>query len=83
MDRGLASTLEDYVFSVEANWGNGSDSPAPHMLNRFVTGLFHPLIHLGHGAETGILGLAAEGTIELTLTKVLQLNMFKGWPKQR
>lgn len=31
------------------------------MLNRFLAGLLHPLIHTGYGAEFGLLGMVAEG----------------------
>ena len=33
----------------------------PGMLTRFVTVIFHALIHVGYGAEFGLLGLSAEG----------------------
>ena len=32
------------------------------MLDRFVSGVFHPLIHTGHGYEFGLPGIVAEGT---------------------
>lgn len=31
------------------------------MLNRLLEILIHPVIHVGYGAEFGILGLIAEG----------------------
>jgi hypothetical protein len=31
------------------------------MFSRFVSGLFHPLIHTGYGLEFGINGMLAEG----------------------
>ena len=31
------------------------------MLSRFLAGVLHPLIHVGYGAEFGLLGMFAEG----------------------
>ncbi|OBZ73399.1 hypothetical protein A0H81_07066 [Grifola frondosa] len=31
------------------------------MLNRFLAGILHPLIHTGYGCEFGLLGMIAEG----------------------
>lgn len=33
----------------------------PQMLNRFLDGLMHPMIHVGHGLEFGLPGTVAEG----------------------
>jgi hypothetical protein len=33
----------------------------PHLLNRFISGVLHPLIHTGYGIEFGIPGILAEG----------------------
>ncbi|KAJ8488960.1 hypothetical protein ONZ45_g13749 [Pleurotus djamor] len=56
--KGFSPVLEDYVFSAKANHGSPSK---PQMLNRFLAGLLHPLIHTGYGAELGLPGLVAEG----------------------
>ncbi|KAG2048627.1 hypothetical protein BDR06DRAFT_895223 [Suillus hirtellus] len=62
--KGFARTLEEYVFAPSANYlaepppeGDGH----PEMLSRFIGGLLHPLIHIGYGAEFGLLGMSAEG----------------------
>ncbi|CAE6416500.1 unnamed protein product [Rhizoctonia solani] len=56
-EHGLGGTLEKYVFSHEANWANDQ----PRMLDRFIAGVFHPIIHFGYAAEFGIDGMAVEG----------------------
>jgi len=59
----ISSILEKYIFSSEYNI-NPSLAPGkqqPEMLNRFVEILIHPLIHVGYGAEFGLLGMLAEG----------------------
>ncbi|KAH7103905.1 hypothetical protein BKA62DRAFT_694987 [Auriculariales sp. MPI-PUGE-AT-0066] len=59
---GIASALNKYVFSDEANWADQTDAEkAPRMLDRFFSGVLHPLIHFGHGPEFGIPGMAVEG----------------------
>ncbi|KAF8994946.1 hypothetical protein BDQ17DRAFT_1311205 [Cyathus striatus] len=55
--KGAAASLEEYVFSVDANVGNEE----PAMVSRFVDGLVHPLIHTGYGFEFGMPGMVAEG----------------------
>lgn len=59
----ISTILEKYLFSSEYNvrtpW---QDAEQPQMLNRFLEILIHPIIHVGYGAEFGILGLIAEGT---------------------
>ncbi|KAJ1299807.1 hypothetical protein OPQ81_000706 [Rhizoctonia solani] len=54
---GLSGTLEKYVFSHDANWGLGE----PRMLDRFLSGLVHSMIHFGHAPEFGVNGMAVEG----------------------
>lgn len=58
--RGADWTLEKYIFSKEANL-NPDGSLGPQMLNRFMSGLVHPLIHAGHWAEFEVPGMLAEG----------------------
>jgi len=60
LKRGLSECLEEYVFSLKANFNNGGEHPA--MLSRFIYGVIHPFIHVGCGAEFGLLGVSAEGT---------------------
>ncbi|KAK0440239.1 hypothetical protein EV421DRAFT_1737318 [Armillaria borealis] len=55
---GTASVLEEFVFSKSANVDvttNGNQQPS--MLNRFMDGLIHPLIHTAYGLEFGLLGM--------------------------
>ncbi|KZT42073.1 hypothetical protein SISSUDRAFT_1058938 [Sistotremastrum suecicum HHB10207 ss-3] len=58
---GISGALEKYVFSAEANWIASGNKPGPQMLSRIVAGLLHPMIHVGHGAEFGVPGTAAQG----------------------
>jgi len=62
--KGFSKTFEEYVFSKKANYNDelvAQGKKHPEMLNRIVDGLFHPYIHVGYGAEFGLLGQAAEG----------------------
>ena len=65
-----AEALERFIFSPTYNFrsdltaANGRDSKErvqPEMLNRLLSGLVHPFIHLAHGLEFGILGQVAQG----------------------
>ncbi|KAG8769651.1 hypothetical protein FRC12_004828 [Ceratobasidium sp. 428] len=72
---GLSATFERFIFSHDANWGAGE----PRMLDRFLSGLLHPMIHFGHAAEFGVPGMAAlrkpPPTIYLaTLTAALTIS---------
>lgn len=51
--------LEEYIFSADANFVSGAKHP--EMLNRFMEGLLHPLIHTGFGVEFSLPGTFAEG----------------------
>ncbi|CAE6434335.1 unnamed protein product [Rhizoctonia solani] len=62
---GLRQTLERFIFSHEANWTKDE----PRMLDRFIAGLLHPLIHFGHAAEFGVEGMAVEGLAEAAVHK--------------
>ncbi|EJD52981.1 hypothetical protein AURDEDRAFT_110799 [Auricularia subglabra TFB-10046 SS5] len=63
LTKGMSASVETYVFSDDANWqGFEKDAnKAPRMLDRFMAGLVHPIIHFGHGAEFNIPGMAVEG----------------------
>lgn len=41
----------------------GDDKKQPEMLNRFLSGLLHPMIHAGHGMEFGLPGLVVESEV--------------------
>jgi len=63
--KGADKTLEDYLYSKGANFNDRAEvdgSRQPEIFGRFMSGLMHPLIHVGYGLEFGLLGLLAEGT---------------------
>ena len=63
---GLDKTLEDYLYSKDANFGDRAEadgSRQQEMFSRFMSGLMHPIIHVGYGLEFGLLGIVAEGTL--------------------
>ncbi|KAF8623277.1 hypothetical protein AX17_007483 [Amanita inopinata Kibby_2008] len=73
---GMAAVLEKYIFSREYNFDETlPDEKQPRMLNRFISGLLHPLIHVGYGFEFGLPGIAAEGFAQTALHKAMALRM--------
>nr|VWO99030.1 LysM domain-containing protein [Ganoderma boninense] len=65
MEKGPAGTLEKYIFSPKFNIEPPRPDAAPMcMTNRFLSGLLHPLIQTGYGAEFGLAGMFAEGLAE-------------------
>jgi len=72
---GVDKTLEDYLYSKNANFNDRADvdgSRQPEMFSRFMSGLMHPLIHVGYGLEFDLLGILAEGTSLLSQPKNMQ-----------
>ncbi|KAH8102203.1 hypothetical protein BXZ70DRAFT_906177 [Cristinia sonorae] len=63
--KGPGHVLEEYIFSKNANLvpAKGKDT-RPQLLERYLGGFLHPLIHSGYGAEFGQLGMWAEGLSE-------------------
>ncbi|WVQ82439.1 hypothetical protein IAT38_004567 [Cryptococcus sp. DSM 104549] len=66
---GPTATLEEYVFSSQANYevfvdGEGKERGIPGMLNRLVAGVLHPFIHIGFGLEFDDRVVLAEGLAE-------------------
>ncbi|KAG6329703.1 hypothetical protein ID866_9387, partial [Astraeus odoratus] len=61
--KGLGECLEEYVFSPTSNFAHpdNGDEEQPWVLSRFLSGYVHAFIHVGYGAEFGILGVSAEG----------------------
>ncbi|KAH7886636.1 hypothetical protein F5I97DRAFT_1829234 [Phlebopus sp. FC_14] len=58
----IPSLLEKYLFSEHYNIRTPMEgTQQPEMLNRFLEILVHPIIHVGYGAEFGLLGMIAEG----------------------
>ncbi|KLO05052.1 hypothetical protein SCHPADRAFT_947215 [Schizopora paradoxa] len=63
-DVDIGEVLERFIFSEKYNFdktSKGDDKPHPEMLNRFLAGLLHPIIHTGYGVEFGLRGILAEG----------------------
>lgn len=59
LNKGLSKTLEESIFAKEFNY----EGKRPEMLSRFLGGLLHALIHVGYGAEFGLLSMSAEGNL--------------------
>ncbi|KAK0475757.1 hypothetical protein IW261DRAFT_1492712 [Armillaria novae-zelandiae] len=61
-EHGSASVLEEFIFSESANVDvRTKGNQQPGMLNRFMDGLIHPLIHTAYGLEFGLPGIVIEG----------------------
>lgn len=60
---GMDATLQKYVFAPSANWVDSihDSSKQPQMLNRLLSGVLHPFIHLGYAFEFDTPGMFAEG----------------------
>lgn len=71
-EHGLPATVERFVFSNDANWGRDE----PRMLDRFLAGLLHPMIHFGHGAEFGVEGMAVEGLAQTAVHRSSYSELF-------
>jgi len=62
--KGVDKTLEDYLYSKNFNFNDRAEvdgSRQPEMFSRFMSGLMHPLIHVGYGLEFGLAGILVEG----------------------
>ncbi|CAE6470656.1 unnamed protein product [Rhizoctonia solani] len=71
-EHGLPVTLEKYIFIHDANWGPSQ----LRMLDRFLSGLFHSMIHVGHGPQFGVDGMAAEGLAQTAVHEPSLQNLF-------
>ncbi|CUA71466.1 Oxidoreductase AflY [Rhizoctonia solani] len=71
-NHGLRQTLERFIFSHEANWTKDE----PRMLERFIAGLLHPLIHFGHAAEFGVEGMAVEGLAQAAVHNPVTAKLY-------
>ncbi|KAF9259180.1 hypothetical protein L218DRAFT_1004149 [Marasmius fiardii PR-910] len=68
-ENGGPRTLEDYVFSSNANFGNKNKAGRyPEMLCRIQSGIMHGHIHVGYGAEFGLPGMYIEGLAEAAVS---------------
>ncbi|KAG5333941.1 hypothetical protein C0989_004595 [Termitomyces sp. Mn162] len=61
--QGAAAAIEQYIFAKDVNI-DPSAKKKPDMLNRFLGGLVHPMIHLGYGLEFNLPGMVVEGLAE-------------------
>lgn len=43
--------LEEWVFSLKANFDTNSHEQQPEMLNRLLAGILHPMLYIGYGLE--------------------------------
>ncbi|KAJ3572059.1 hypothetical protein NP233_g3334 [Leucocoprinus birnbaumii] len=73
--RGIDKTLETFIFSRKYNTNSAE------MLSRFLSGLLHPMIHVGYGAEFGlpvmlVEGLASTSVHHSTVSKLLPKAFF-------
>lgn len=74
LKEGIAPAVEKYVFDISANWVDGVETAKqPQMLNRLLSGVLHPYIHVGYGLEFNAPGMVVEGIrilphISVTLT---------------
>jgi hypothetical protein len=64
----IQEVCEKYVMSKDANVTPGKNGKAPMMLHRFLSGIVHPFIHVGYGAEFSLPGLVAEGPFNWCFT---------------
>ena len=83
LTKGAAATLEEYIFSPKANVEPPEHGKEPmHMVNRLLSGVLHPLIHTGYGAEFGLLGMFAEGKpVYPRLQCCVITRSPQGWPR--
>ncbi|KAG8918387.1 hypothetical protein FRC00_012533 [Tulasnella sp. 408] len=72
---GPGKALEKYVFSREANL-TAEGKQGPQMLDRFMSGLLHPMIHTGHWAEFHVPGMLAEGLAMASTTAPNSPHLF-------
>ncbi|KIM44120.1 hypothetical protein M413DRAFT_443166 [Hebeloma cylindrosporum] len=68
-ENGVSKAIEEFIFSRRWNLGSNTLSPdkQPQMLSRFLSGVLHPLIHTGYGAEFRIPGMVVEGLAQTAL----------------
>lgn len=62
---GLNALFNEYVFSSGANWIDGikDGKKQPQMVNRLLSGVLHPFIHVGYGIEFDSPGMMVEGSL--------------------
>ncbi|PFH47437.1 hypothetical protein AMATHDRAFT_198053 [Amanita thiersii Skay4041] len=65
--RGSAAAVEDYIFSLDANFSEDGSSIA--MFSRFLAAVYHPIIFVGYGLELGIPGMVVQGLAQAAIHK--------------
>ncbi|PPR00213.1 hypothetical protein CVT24_004952 [Panaeolus cyanescens] len=76
-EKGVPSALEEFIFSRKANIGTSTGANVlpvhkqPQMLSRLFTGVLHPMIHVGYGAEFHLPGMIVEGLAQTAVHKAL------------
>lgn len=60
-EKGVTAVIEEYIFSLEANFADRPSGGKTEMLGRFCADLIHPLILVGYGCEFNMPGLVVEG----------------------
>ncbi|KAJ7870945.1 hypothetical protein B0H14DRAFT_2725051 [Mycena olivaceomarginata] len=63
--------LEEWVFSLKANFDTNSHEQQPEMLNRLLAGILHPMLYVGYGLEFSLPGLVAEGLAQAAVHKIV------------
>ncbi|KAJ7330859.1 hypothetical protein DFH08DRAFT_966615 [Mycena albidolilacea] len=63
--------LEEWVFSLKANFDTNSHGQQPEMLNRLLAGILHPMLYVGYGLEFSLPGLVAEGLAQAAVHKIV------------
>ncbi|VDB98220.1 unnamed protein product [Peniophora sp. CBMAI 1063] len=66
--------LSKYIFSSAYNYNANlaPDEQQPAMLDRFLAGIVHPLIHVGYGVEFGIVQQIADGLAHTAIHSAIQ-----------
>ena len=68
LKKGIKATMEEYLFALEVNWIEGKpDAEQPKVFDRFLSGLLHPMIHVGYACEFDAPGMLAEGSYQLLI----------------
>jgi hypothetical protein len=72
-EQGVDATLENMIFAPNMNIpSEGKDGQ--WMCNRFLSALFHPMIHTAYGLEFGVNGIVVEGKRVTLLEHIILTN---------
>jgi len=80
LQKGFSETLETFIFANNLEQNN-EQKEQPRMVNRLLSGLLHPLIHIGYALEFESPGMLAEGlslacVTDASLNAVIPENQF-------